>query len=108
MLYLIFAYVSKTEMASFQIYVLHILSGCSLLVFFSGPQGRPCTKPRGAGPPAGYLAAAYVMAESVPYPVYSLIHGLGDITITSVATSWLMGWGLVVFLLGYSRQLQQN
>lgn len=109
MLYLIFAYVSITEMASFQIYVLHILSGCSLLVFFFGAARSALYETTGRGAAcAGYLAAAYVMAESVPYPVYSLIHGLGDITITSVATSWLMGWGLVVFLLGYSRQLQQN
>jgi uncharacterized membrane protein len=109
MVYLVFGYVPITEMASFHSYVLHILSACALLVFFFMAAKSMLYRTTGRRAAAiGYLGAVYVAAESVAYPLYSLTGGVGDITVGAVAASWLMGWGLVIFLLGYSRHLSRN
>jgi hypothetical protein len=109
MLYLVAAYVSITEMASFYDYVLHILTCCTLLVFFFMTAKSMLYQTTGRRAASiGYLAVIYLAAESVAYPIYSLTNGLGDITVGAIATSWLIGWGLIVFLLGYSRHLYNN
>lgn len=108
-LYLIFAYVPITEMATLDYFMLHILSGCSLLLFFfAAAKAMLNDASQRKAAILGYLSVIYLSAQTIAYPLYSIMVPIGDITIITILTTYLCSWGLILFLFGYSNYLYDH
>ena len=106
MLYMVFSFVGTTEMATLQHYILEVLSSCALLFFFfTAAKGMfKGASLRKAGILA-FLSAIYLTAQSVAYPLYVVTNSTGTLTWGTILSSYVLCWGLIVFLAGFGSYL---
>ncbi|MPN22675.1 hypothetical protein SDC9_170058 [bioreactor metagenome] len=102
--YLIASFVSVTEMAVTQTYILMIFSICSLILFFFyDAKGFNLNKRRNVAGVFGFLSFVFLCGQYIPMLI---VPALSSVTAnTFMLTDILMGIALIIFTFTYSLYL---